>query len=234
MKRANNIILTKFKARLRALRSQRGFTLIEILIAIGISMVAAILFLSGMLLLSNSSFFVQETLLRSDLSWVLKSAIMNHNALQKTANHNPLIQAVISNDFTATGAINTNQFYDLSLYDSSDLQIAGTSLAPVLYTIDGAFCAPGLAYGQGNCVVSAISSFMVQGLPSASNLDRMSSVATLPIPGFTSPSFPAIAPSLRADFIFINFDISFFAKPGTIIRKSAKGSVFINMADSGF
>jgi len=236
MTASENEILPRDNLPSRIARSQSGFTLIEMIVAAGLCTIAVCLFSTGFLSVINSAFFAQETLTRNDLSRTFKNAVLDRRAFQVTANasDNPIIKAVITNDFSATGSIYTNQFYDMSIYDSSGLKLTGPPGSPVYYMVDGSICPPAVPYGAGSCIISATSTFMVQGLPDYDSFDRMSSVATLPITGFVSVNYPSGIPSLRADFILVGFQIEFHPKPGILDRKPAKVSIFVNVDDLGF
>lgn len=216
----------------------RGFTLVELMISIGISTIAAVLFSAGYLSIMKSSFFTQETMTRKELTRLIKNALSDRRSLLMTAFKNPNLNSVIQNDFAATGPLACNQFYALAIYDSSGLMLSGPSLpspgSPVLYMLDGTACPAGMNFGDGNCVVAVTSSFMFQGVPNAGSMDRLVSVSSLPIPGHGSPSYPGNPPGLKAEFILVNFKIDFFPKPGMIDRKASQISVIINLQDLGF
>lgn len=226
---------TKTTSRQKAISTCSGFTLIELILALGLGSLCVAVFSNGFLEISKSSYFVQQSATRSSLMRSIRSSVLDHRAFMITATRDPLVHAVVTNNFSAVGGtLNTNQFYDISLYDSSGTRIAGTQINPVLYMADGSTCPAGLTFGNGPCVIAATSTMMVEGLPDSDHMNMMSSVLTLPIIGYTTPSYPSGSPSLRAELLLISYEVKISTKHGHIVRKTARGSVFINVKDLGF
>jgi hypothetical protein len=222
-------ILTKKKTTWRTLLSRRGYTLIETLLALGMMAVGIVVFSSAFLIVTNSSFFIQESVTRDELFRTIKNAIADRRAFQVTSVNNPFVNALVTDDYSATGPILTNQFYDISIYDAAGLRIAGTTLNPVYYRVDGSICPATLTFGLGDCLISATASFMVEGIADWSSFHRMSSVISLPVTGY-----PLGSPTMRPELFLVNFVIKFFPKQGVVDKKPAKGSVFLNVRDLGF
>jgi prepilin-type N-terminal cleavage/methylation domain-containing protein len=219
---------------LKSFRNQNGFTLLEMAVALGVSVLSVVLFSGGFLTISKSSYFVQQTATRNSLLRMIRNSLMDHRAFQITANNDPMVHAIVTNDFSATGSILTNHFYDISIYTSAGLRISGTTNNPVHYMVDGTACPAGVNYTEGQCVIEVTSTVMAEGVPDFHNLDAMVSVASLPVVGYSTPSYPTGSPSLRAELILVNFEIKIFTKDNAIERKPSRGSVFINLRDLGF
>ncbi len=227
------------KCRFKRLKSVRGFTLIEMLIALGISVMAVLAFSGAIQVVMNSDFFVQGTVTRNELARILKNAVMDHRSFKKTVEHDVKLTAIVANDYSTSGPISTNVFYDFSIYDFSDMKLSGPldvpGDPPAYYMIDGSHCPAGVVAGQGSCAFRVTSRFMVEGPADRGSLDRMVPVASLPVVGYTtSPNLPLSTPCLRAEFIMVSFQIEFANKPGIIERKPTRVSVLISLDDLGF
>lgn len=206
---------------------RNGFSLVELMVALSLLMIGIFGFANGFLNVTNSSFFLQETLTRTELNRKIKNTLSDVRSLRTTvmAADNHQLKAAALNDFTGcVSSLNTHQFYDVSIYDSSGFKIVGPSSSPVYYTYQGFACPTGSTYGQGDCVVKVTSQFMIQSVPQTGSFDRMVT--------------PAVHPSgyaqIKPEFIFITYNITFFDKPGVPKRKDANGAVFLNIADLGF
>jgi hypothetical protein len=222
------------KQPLFVLQTTEGFSLVGVLLSLVLGLISATLFSMGFLLVTKSSYFVQQTATRTELHRACKNAVLEPRALLQTAAMNPYLDAVLRDDFAGTGPVNTNQFYPLSLYDAAGTRVAGTDVDPVYYRIDGTVCPPTMGFGNGDCLISVTASFMAEGLPSGLHYRYLSSVNTLPVSGYTTVEYPVSSPGLKAELVLVVFEINFFQKPGTVPRKPDKGSTFINLRDLGF
>lgn len=199
--------------------SAQGFTVVEMLLGLAIGFIGITIFSYGLIATGKSVWGVKTTITRNALTTLLRNSITDRSSLRKTIEQNPLLFAVIHNDYALIpgGTLQSNHEYDVALFDASGTRIAGTKLAPVYYTIDGIPCTD---FGSGSCLVSVTSSFLFQGLPQNNSPERMIPIQQYPV-----------KPGINVDFIQINYKNSFSKSNQGLVRKDVNGSVFINFED---
>lgn len=208
---------------LRSLSSQ-GFTLIEAVIGLVIGVIGVLIFSSGVLSVFNSANFFKTTITRDELALTIRRALINPKAFKVTVANNPVIKAVVTNDYSTFGDVFSNQVYGIYVYDVSGMQLTGASLDsdsaedPRYYTNEGFPCdSPGV----GPCRFKITASFMIQGSPLWASPNSV-------VPTAKYPSWPG-APG--PDFMIISYSLEILNHVDDIERKPLTGSVFISLDD---
>ncbi len=208
---------------------QEGFTLIEMLIGLAIGVIGVLLFSSAMLKARNSYTQIEYTGARSELVMVIRAAVLDRRALSITAQNNPVMKALVENNFTGpVTSVSSHQTYGVDLYNNTGQKISGADIdsthsvaTPVYYTMDGVIC---VTPGTQGCFVSVKTSFSIQGHPRVGTYHNIE----------PTPVYPAWSSLLRPDFIQLNYIIEYDPSAPGIARKPMEGSVFFAFEDLGF
>jgi hypothetical protein len=205
-----------------------GFTLMEMMVGVGIGSFGIFLFSTAIIQIRNLSNQVEYSAARSELASIIRKAILDRRALSQTVENNPVVKAIVKNDFTgAVSSVNSGEPYGINVYDASGNKIAGAAAdsthptaSPVYYTMDGLPC-PELRVGR--CFISVTASFLIQGHPQWGTHHGVE----------PTPTYPAWSPSLRPDFMQIHYMIVYDEQAPGIFRKPIEGTVFIGFDDLG-
>jgi len=210
------------------LKFEKGFSLIEMLLALAIGMIGIFIFSLAVIKSYHSYSSVEFAVAHSDLTIGIRRALLDRRALEKTVALNPVLKAVVENNYSGPVTQSTNhQVYGIDLYDANGLKITGAdqdatnlTATPVYYTLDGFPCT---TLGVGRCFVSVKSSFILQGHPRMGTFKNLEPTAT----------YPSWDPRLKPEFIQINFVIEYDPAAPRIVRKPVFGSVFYSLNDLG-
>jgi len=205
-----------------------GFTLMEMMVGVGIGSFGILLFSSAIIQSRNLSHQVEYSAVRSELASMVRKAILDRRALLRTVENNPAVKAVVKNEFTGTiSSVNSGEVYGIALFDASGNKIAGAAAdnthltaSPVYYTLDGLPCTQ---FRVGRCFISVTASFLIQGHPQWGTHHGVE----------PTPTYPAWSPFLRPDFMQIRYTITSDEKTPGIFRKPIEGTVFIGFDDLG-
>lgn len=204
--------------------SSQGFTLMEVVISLVIGVIGVLIFSSGVLSVLQSADFFKTTITRDELALTIRRALINPKSFKITANNNPVMKAVVTNDYSTFGDVYSNQVYGIHVYDVSGMQLTGASADhdsaedPRYFTNEGFPCS---TPGSSSCRVKITASFMIQGSPLWASPNSV-------VPTAKYPSWPG-APG--PDFMLISYTIEILSDADEIERKPLTGSVFISLDD---
>lgn len=203
------------------LSGEQGFTMIEVLIGLGIALIGLLIFSTGVLSTLKSAEFLKSQSSREEISQSIRRAIIDRKALQKTILANPIFGTL------ATGSgpdVYSSVDYGIQILDASGMVISGAGAdstrleTPVYYTTEGYTCTtPAVA----KCLIKVTSHFFIQGMPRYTSTDHM-----VPI-----DRYPAWNSALKPEFLVIKYRIEQLPSAHQIERKPIEGSVFLTFED---
>lgn len=220
-----NSVATKGR---QGLSAPAGFTLIEILVSLGIGTFGILAFSFAILSIMKSGEEMKTNVSRSEIAQMLRRSVLDRRALALTVQNNPVLKAVVTNDFTGpVSSVNSGEIYGIDVFDSSMTRIAGASsdnthpaANPVYYTLDGAICTN---LGLHPCYISVTASFSIQGHSRLGTFHGLEPTTT----------YPAWDPHLRPDFLTIHYQITLDSSAPGIARKPIRSSTLFSIDDLG-
>jgi prepilin-type N-terminal cleavage/methylation domain-containing protein len=210
------------------LKNIRGFSLIEVMIAVGVTSVVS---LTVAQLISNTSNNVRNlrTVIARDIVFnQLQRLAGNIQALQLASNYtgsadNGAFASCTGGTATGVAAItcvnNGRNFF--SLVDLTGARVAGTSANPVYYTVEGVVCTTPSSY----CALEAISEFVAYCPTAASPCAQAMSVdviVSIQVAGSIQLNFG----SLRRQIAQVSSAVPFTSGPGQLHQVAKWLNVF--------
>lgn len=205
------------------LKGSHGFSLFELVTSSGLSAVIFLLISGAVAMMVYAQFNLQKTVTRVELNWMLRKAIINQKALEKTITNNPVPNALYRKNYGGMEPLNTGQIYEINIYDANSNIVAGRTDSPAFFDYDGLPCQ---TPGVGKCMLKVLGTFSFQGVSRYGTLNH-----TVP-----EDSYPSWHPSIPVAFMRFAYKVTSLepADSSELTRRPIEGSIYINPQDLGF